>query len=543
VTTPPTPTTPASTALDTTDERLSEEVVVLRNGVKRFGATTALNGASMTVRQGESHGLVGRNGAGKSTIVSILTGLQPLTEGTLHLNGQPAPPLTDRKAWLGNVSCVYQHRTLVPEMSVAENLYLGTYEDRQLINWKSLNAKAQTELDRWEIPISSRQQVAELGVGEAQMIEIVRALTHGSRFVILDEPTAQLVSNEIETLISRVNQLRDRGVTFLFISHHLDEVPQVCDAVTVLRNGTDVLHGRARDLSTADMVTAMVGDDAAGADLMRKTHHRGRKIDHDAPCVLEVEELTAPGQIDEFAVTMKAGEVVGLAGHAGSGSRQIARSLAGHQSRWTGRMRLRGQEIRPERWDPYAAVRTGITLVPEDRIKEGLVGGLSIEDNITLTTLRQLTKNVLLDRRKRRRAAETARAELGVACSSVDQPVGQLSGGNQQKVLLGAALGPRPTVLILMHPTAGVDIASKATILQIVEDYRRDGLAVLLVSDEPEELEFCDRVQVWVRGRLALEGSGLSEDQLVAAMEGSAAPPVHAEAGHGSTTKADEVHP
>ena len=287
-------TTPPATSAGPPTEQLSDEVAVVKNAVKKFGAVTVLNDLSMTVRRGESHALLGRNGAGKSTLVSILTGLRDLTSGSLDLNGRPAPPLTDRKAWLANVSCVYQHRTLVPELSVAENMYLGTYEDRPLINWKSLHAKAQTELDRWEIPISSRQKVLELGVGEAQMIEIVRALTHGSRFVILDEPTAQLVANEIDTLIERVNQLRDRGVTFLFISHNLDEVPRVCDAVTVLRNGTDVLHGRARDLTTADMVAAMVGDDAAGMELTKKTHHQGRILAADAPAAADVPARRLP---------------------------------------------------------------------------------------------------------------------------------------------------------------------------------------------------------------------------------------------------------
>jgi simple sugar transport system ATP-binding protein len=375
--------------------------------------------------------------------------------------------------------------------------------------------------------------VSELGVGEAQMIEIVRALAQGSRFVILDEPTAQLVAGEIEHLITRVNQLRDRGVTFLFISHHLDEVPQVCDAVTVLRNGTDVLHGRAAELTAADMVTAMVGDDTAGQELTKKQSHRGRTLPENAPVVLDVEELRCPGVVDPFSLQLRAGEVVGLAGHAGSGSRRIALSLAGHHQDWNGKVRIKGEAIQPTRWDPHTAVRTGVTLVPEDRIKTGLVGGMSIEDNITFTTLRNLTKTILIDRRARRTFADQKRAELGVACSSVSQPVGELSGGNQQKVLLGSALGPQPAVLVLMHPTAGVDIASKATILQIVENYRREGLAVLLVSDEPEELEFCDRVQVWLRGRLAVEASSLSEDELVAAMEGSATP-TH-------TTETDEV--
>ncbi|WP_157951427.1 ATP-binding cassette domain-containing protein [Rhodococcus opacus] len=202
--------------------------------------------------------------------MAALTGLHALDSGTLEFDGQPAPARTDRKAWLSKVSCVYQHRTLVPDMTVAENIYLGTYNNRRWVNWRTVNRNAQRQLDDWEIPLSPHQKVSELGIGEAQMIEIARALAQGSRFVILDEPTAQLVADEIDALISRVNQLRDRGVTFMFISHHLDEVPQVCDSVSVLRNGHDALHGRAADLSTEDMVAAMVGDDSA----VHKTTYR-----------------------------------------------------------------------------------------------------------------------------------------------------------------------------------------------------------------------------------------------------------------------------
>jgi len=495
------------------------ELVLVRNAVKRFGATVALNDVSFSVREGESHGLVGRNGAGKSTLVSVLTGLRALDSGSLEFAGEPAPPLTDRRAWQERVACVYQHRTLVPHMSVAENLYLNVYDRKPLINWSTVNKRAAAELEQWEIPVSPTRKVSELGVGEAQMIEIVRALAQGSRFVILDEPTAQLVAGEIDHLIERVNQLRDRGVTFLFISHHLDEVPQVCDSVTILRNGTDVAHGPAT-MSTQEMVSAMVGEDAAGQELTRKINHRVRTHQADAQVVLEVENLDFDGLVDPFNLQLRAGEVVGLAGHAGSGTRQIARAIAGHLKGWTGTMKLQDKPV-ARRWDSHAALRAGVSLVPEDRIKEGLVGGLSVEDNATMATLRSLTKGPLLDLRARRRSAERTREALGVACSSVRQPVSELSGGNQQKVLLGAALAPRPAVLVLMHPTAGVDIASKVTILQSVEKYREQGLAVLLVSDEPEELDFCDRIQVWVRGHRAIEGTHIPEDELVAAMEGS----------------------
>jgi len=510
-----TATRPATSLLSTDPQ---DAIVDIDSAVKRFGSTVALNGLSIKIKRGESHGLIGRNGAGKSTLVSILTGLRSIDSGSFRLNGGSPPALSDRNAWREAVACVYQHRTLVPDLSVAENLFLGTYQGKQTISWRALNQQAAHALESWDIPISPTTKVRELGVGEAQMVEIARALNQGSRFVILDEPTAQLIASEIDHLIARVNELRDRGVTFLFISHHLDEVPRVCDAVTVLRNGRDVLHGDAQKLTTTDIVAAMVGDEATGAALTATEHVRRPPLAPTVPVVLQahINAAACQGTLD---LSIRAGEVVGLAGHAGSGTRHLALAIAGHVPKWSGDILLKGEQV-PRPWNPSKAVRAGISLLPEDRIKTGLVGGLSIEDNITLPHLKAFSKRILIDRKARRQFAETNRADLGIACHSVAQPVGQLSGGNQQKVLLGSSLSPNPTVLILLHPTAGVDIASKATILEIVERRRRQGLAVILVSDEPEELAFCDRVQVWVRGKKVTEQSGMTEEELVAAMEG-----------------------
>ncbi|MGY0571725.1 sugar ABC transporter ATP-binding protein [Bradyrhizobium sp. RDM12] len=493
-------------------------IVQIDRAVKRFGETVALNELSLTISRGESHGLVGRNGAGKSTLVSVLTGLRAIDLGKFLVDGGAPPAPSDRNAWREIVSCVYQHRTLVPDLSVAENLYLGRYHGKQTISWHALNKKAAAELDSWNMPILLNTKVRDLGVGEAQMVEIARALSQGSRFVILDEPTAQLIASEIDQLMSRVNELRQRGVTFLFISHHLDEIPQVCDTVTVLRNGRDVLHGDAQKLTTTQIVTAMVGDEATGIALTASEHVARAPLPSDAPVVLEAHTKSAACK-HIFNLSLRAGEVVGLAGHSGSGTRQLALALAGHNSNWTGQILLKGEKV-ARAWNPNTAVRTGISLLPEDRIKTGLVGCLSIEDNITLPSLKAFSRRVLIDRKARRQFAEANRRDLGIACHSVTQNVSELSGGNQQKVLLGSALSPKPTVLILLHPTAGVDIASKATILDIVERRRRQGLAVVLVSDEPEELAFCDRVQVWVRGESVAEKSGMSEEELVAAMEG-----------------------
>lgn len=505
-------------AASATSTNLSASIVEIDKAVKRFGSTVALNGLSLTIKRGESHGLIGRNGAGKSTLVSVLTGLRAIDSGVFRLNGSAPPASNDRNAWREAVACVYQHRTLVPDLSVAENLYLGRYQGKQMISWRALNQEAAAELESWNIPILPTTKVRDLGVGEAQMVEIARALSQGSRFVILDEPTAQLIASEIDQLISRVNELRQRGVTFLFISHHLDEVPQVCDAVTVLRNGRDVLHGNAQELTTADIVSAMVGDEATGIALTANEHVMRPPLAADVPTVLEA-HIQAEVCKDALDLSVRAGEVVGFAGHSGSGTRDLALALAGHNRRWSGQIRVRGEKT-PRTWNPNTAVRTGVSLLPEDRIKTGLVGCLSIEDNITLPNLRAFSKHVLLDGRARRRFVEANRTDLGIACRAVTQSVDQLSGGNQQKVLLGSALSPDPAVLILLHPTAGVDIASKATILEILEKRRREGLAVILVSDEPEELAFCDRVQVWVRGKKITEKSGMSEEELVAAMEG-----------------------
>ncbi|TIM28640.1 MAG: sugar ABC transporter ATP-binding protein [Mesorhizobium sp.] len=493
-------------------------IVKISGATKRYGPTVALNGLSLSIKRGESHAIIGRNGAGKSTLVALLTGLISLDSGALLLNGKPPPARRDRRAWREAVACVYQHRTLVPHLSVAENLYLGGYQTRSFISWPNLRRKAAEDLESWDIPISPETRVSDLSVGEAQMVEIARALSQGSRFVILDEPTAQLVSSEIDHLLLRVNQLRERGVTFMFISHHLDEVPRVCDAVSVLRNGRDVLHGAVADLTTPQIVAAMVGDQLMGNSLATGEKVVRTPLPANAPVALSA-KLKADVCQDTFELNLHAGEVVGLAGHSGSGTRQLALALAGHNAKWAGQLEVAGKPV-PNTWNARTALSHGVSLLPEDRIQTGLVANLSIEHNITLPHLKALTKGLLIDVDASRAFAEQSATELGVACSSVSQKVGELSGGNQQKVMLGAVLSTSPSVLILLHPTAGVDIASKATILESVEERRRQGLAVIVVSDEPEELAFCDRVQVWVRGRCVMEGSGLNEDELVAAMEG-----------------------
>ncbi|QFZ20934.1 sugar ABC transporter ATP-binding protein [Saccharothrix syringae] len=490
-------------------------VAEARGITKRFGSTVALRGASIRVEAGQVHALVGRNGAGKSTLVSVLTGLRAPDEGEVAFGGEPAPRLADRAAWRRRVACVYQRSTIIPGLTVAENLFLNRYDRGRtgLIDWRTVHRRARELLETWSVDVDVRTPAGELDVERRQFVEIARALSFGARFVVLDEPTAQLDSAAIGRLFGRVDDLRRQGVAFLYISHHLHEVYELCDAVTVFRDARHVLTAPVAELSRSALVAAMTGDAAPGA-----RRARGRPPG-DAEVVLDVVGASLPGAYRDVSFRVRAGEVVGLAGAASSGRVAIAETVAGLRTAAAGAVLVAGSRPRPG--SVPAALRAGVGFVPRDRHHQGLVPGMSVADNCTLTVPDRLGPAGFVDGRRRDAFARRMIANLAIKAPGPGTPVADLSGGNQQKVVLARALANDPRLLVLVDPTAGVDVRSKEFLLDKVEEVAGSGAGVLVASDELDDLRMCDRVLVVFQGRVVAEmTAGWHEHDLVAAMEG-----------------------
>ncbi|MFE9750928.1 sugar ABC transporter ATP-binding protein [Saccharothrix saharensis] len=482
---------------------------------KRFGSTVALHDASIRIEAGQTHALVGRNGAGKSTLVSILTGLQAPDEGEVSFGGEPAPRLADRDTWRQRVACVYQKSTIIPELTVAENLYLNRHHHGPggLISWKTLRERSRDLLETWSVDVDPRTPAGELDVEQRQFVEVARALSFGARFIILDEPTAQLDAAAINRLFSRINDLQQQGVTFLFISHHLQEIYEICDTVTVFRDATHILTAAVDDLPRSELVAAMTGE--AAAEVVGE--RRGPSAD--AAKVLDVAGLSLPGVYDDASFTVRAGEIVGLAGAASSGRIEIAETVVGLRTAAVGTIEIAGTRPRPG--SVPAALEVGVGFVPQDRHHQGYVPDMSIADNGTLTIPDQLGPAGFIDGRRRDRFARSMIEKLAIKTPGPQLPVSGLSGGNQQKVVMARALANDPALLVLINPTAGVDVRSKEFLLGKVEETAESGTGVLIASDELDDLRLCDRVLVVFQGRVVAElPRGWHDHQLVAAMEG-----------------------
>ncbi|WP_406412418.1 sugar ABC transporter ATP-binding protein [Streptomyces sp. NBC_01614] len=491
-------------------------LVEARDIVKRYGPTTALSDGRLTVVPGESHALVGRNGAGKSTLVNILTGLQAADEGEVRFDGEPAPAPADRDAWRRKVACVYQKPTVVPELTVAENLFINRQPlQRGFISWRKLRAEAAQLLATWDVHVDPEARTADLKVEDRQMVEIARALSFGARFIILDEPTAQLDNREIERLFTRMRALQDSGVTFLFISHHLQEVYEVCQTVTVLRDARWITTAPVAELPRRALVEAMAGE---SLETIAEQAVDPRDIDHDAPVLLEARGLTSPA-FRNIDLTVRRGEVVGLAGISGSGKIQLAESFAGLHTPTGGSAQLDGERL--PFGDVQAALKAGVACVPRDRHDQGLVAGMTIGDNATMSVLDRLGRFGFVGTERKRGFANALIDRLDIHTEGPEQPVSDLSGGNAQKVVMARALASDPRLLVLINPTAGVDVKSKESLLARMDSAREDGTSVLVVSDELDDLRRCDRVLVLFHGRVVAEHpAGWRDHELIASIEG-----------------------
>jgi simple sugar transport system ATP-binding protein len=484
---------------------------------KRFGASQAIRNVSLTISAGESRALVGRNGAGKSTLVAMLTGVIAPDSGRIRLAGKDAPGINEPQKWRDRVACVYQKSTLIPDLTVAENLFLNSHPTwaSGCINWSKLRREAERVLEEWGLEVDVNAEAGTLSVENRHIVEIARALRQGTRFIILDEPTAELEGREASRLFARITHLQKSGVAFLYISHYLEEIYEICDSATVLRDGEVVASGPLAEMPKERIVSAMVGDIGRSNSHCRSSITVGT---FSPPC-LEVRNLSFPGLLQNVSFTVSGGECVGLAGLLGSGKEVVGDAIAGLVRPSSGEILVGGCRL------PFGQVSVaqslGVGYVPRDRRGRGILPQLSVAENITVTIAKHLGRAGLIFPHERDRQAKQLVQSLEIVASSIEQPISQLSGGNQQKTVLGRALAASPKLLVLAHPTQGVDIASKEALFGIIDKARVKGTAVLIVSDELDELIVCNRVLVLFKGKLQVElGAPWQDEKLVAAIEG-----------------------
>jgi ribose transport system ATP-binding protein len=488
---------------------VSEEILRAEGLRKGFPGVLALDGVDLSLRSGEVHVLLGENGAGKSTLIKLLSGAYHPDAGRILVDGQPVQIRTAGDAQRLGIATIYQEFNLVPQLTVAENLALGRPPRRfGLVDTKRMREQARVLLDRVGLDVDPRTPVSRLGIARMQMVEIAKALALRARILIMDEPTAVLTTSEVEKLFAIVRQLRDEGVSIVFITHHLEEIAQVGDRVTVLRDGRSVA-GVPATTPHDELVRLMVGR-PIGQQYPREATELGEPL-------LKVTGLTRRGAFDDVSFEVRAGEVVGIAGLVGAGRTEVARAVFGADRYDSGEVAVRGRRLPPG--DVHAAMEAGLGLVPEDRKGQGLLLGAGIAENLGLVTLRHATRAGFVDRKGQRGAAAKVAGQLGIRMTGLDQEVRTLSGGNQQKVVIGKWLVADAGVLILDEPTRGIDVGAKVEIYQLVNALTASGHAVLMISsDLPEIIGMSDRILVMARGRLVgeLPAAGATQDAVMA---------------------------
>jgi ABC-type sugar transport system ATPase subunit len=475
-----------------------------RDVTKTFAGIAVLRDVTVHFRPGEIHSLIGENGAGKSTLLKVMAGVYPSDAGTLSLGGQTLPPLTPRDAQRHGIYLVPQEPRLMPDLSVAENLYLGALPTRRLgtVAWRRMIDTTDSLISTVGLRADPRLPAGRLSLAQQQLLECARALSHGCGIIFFDEPTSPLTAHDAERLFELMHRLRDQGLTLGFISHRLDEIEAISDRITVLRDGVVVAREDGATATRENLVTAMIGRTLS---ITRRTVRARAPGD----VMLEVDDLVSPPEVDGMSVRVRAGEVVGLAGLVGSGRTEFAEALFGIRPSAGGTVTVNGADITGA--SPRRCIDAGLIYLAEDRGRNGIFADVDIGRNATSAIVGRLPRlaGTFLRPRKEQELARSAAAEMDVRASSITAAMKTLSGGNQQKALLSRWMLAKPRVAIFDEPTRGVDIGAKESIYAIISSLAASGLAALVISSELEELvRICDRVYSVYEGRITGEVAG-----------------------------------
>ncbi|MGL4405155.1 MAG: sugar ABC transporter ATP-binding protein [Notoacmeibacter sp.] len=494
---------------------MSEMLLSLKNVSKRFGGVLALSSVNLSINAGEVHGLIGENGAGKSTLIRILCGIYTPDAGEISLAGKPFRPQTPKDAKTSGLQVVHQEFNLLPFLSVAENVFIEHLPRNKLgfVNRADMNNRARQALDTIGLTdIDVRWPVERLGIAQRQLIEIARALMTDSRVLILDEPTATLTARETDRLFAIINELRQRGVSIVFVSHHLDEVFKICDRVTVLRNGSDVFTHEIAKTSQKEVVGAMVGKELLQEmDSKQRTLRSSEKV----LSLVNFRTQVSP-HLDGISLNLHKGEILGIAGLVGAGRTELMRAIFAADKRQSGQLFKHGKPLQID--SPKDAIAAGIGFVTEDRKDEGLILSMPISTNVSLASLSSVSTSGWLNTNKENTITKALGAQLKLKYGGPSKNVSTLSGGNQQKVVLAKWLARKPEVLLLDEPTRGVDVGAKAEIYALIRAMSENGLALLVVSSElPELMTLCDRIIVMSQHRIAgeLQRAEFSQEKIL----------------------------
>jgi len=477
----------------------SSEIVKMTEIVKIFPGVTALDRVDFFVKPGEIRGLVGKNGAGKSTLINILTGIYPKDSGEIVFNNDLIGNMTSTTARQLGISCVHQHSQLIAPLSIAENIFCGDIPTNRLgiVDWRKVNRLAREYLHQLGLEIDVTRKVEGLSVAEQQILEIAKALFADAKVIVLDEATAPLPKNEVNMLFDFVRRQRDSGVAFIYISHFLEEVFDLCDTITVLRDGKKIGDYEVKDVDQQELIRLISGT------AVEQFHHKVRDLN--GKVVLKVENLSREAHYSNLNLTIKKGEIIGLTGLEGCGKDTFARGLFGLEPLGHGNVEIEGEKYKIH--DPRDAFNKGVAYLPRDRHGYGIIGLRPIYENITLPILQELIHAMgLLNHASEKELVENMIDKLNIKASSMNQQVKFLSGGNQQKTVFAKLASTNPKLLLLDEPTQGVDVQAKVEIMRIIDQLAREGAAVVVISEEIRELlDMCDHILVMFSGRIVDE--------------------------------------